>query len=86
MKRLSYNILLRPEPEGGYTVTVPALPGCITYGQDISEAKKMAVDAIKGYLVSLEKHGEPIPSDEESFFTSIYLEPTPQHIPYAASA
>ena len=52
-KKASFRIILRPEPEGGYTVMVPSLPGCITYGEDIQEAKKMAQDAIKAYIVSL---------------------------------
>jgi len=65
MRKLSYRILLRPEPEGGYTVIVPTLPGCITYGKTIEEAKKMALDAIRAYLESLKKHGEPIIDDSE---------------------
>lgn len=65
MKELSYRILLRSEPEGGYTVIVPSLPGCITFGKTIEEAKKMALDAIKAYLESLKKHGEPITDDSE---------------------
>jgi len=32
MRNLNYRILLRREPEGGYTVTVPTLPGCVTFG------------------------------------------------------
>lgn len=72
-KTLRYNIILRPEPKGGFTVLVPALPGCITYGRDLAEAKKMAADAIRGYLASLQKHGEPIPSDATTFITSIDL-------------
>ena len=50
---LSYRILLREEPEGGYTVTVPTLPGCITYGETITEAIAMAREAIELYLESL---------------------------------
>jgi len=65
MKRLSYRIILRPESEGGYTVIVPSLPGCITYGKTVEEAKKMALDAIKAYLESLKKHNEPIVDDSE---------------------
>jgi antitoxin HicB len=65
MKNLTYRIILKPEPEGGYTVLVPSLPGCITYGKTLEEAKKMALDAIKAYLESLKKHGEPIPDDSE---------------------
>jgi len=65
MKKLSYRIILRPEPEGGYTVTVPSLPGCITYGKTLEEAKKMALDAVKAYLESLKKHDEPIIDDSD---------------------
>ncbi len=65
MKKLSYRIILRPEPEGDYTVTVPSLPGCITYGKTLEEAKKMALDAIKAYLESLKKHDEPIIDDSD---------------------
>jgi antitoxin HicB len=57
-----FNIVLRPEPEGGFTVIVPALPGCVTYGRTLAEAKKMAKDAISGYIASLTKHNEPIPA------------------------
>lgn len=74
MKTSMYHIIFRPEDEGGFTVIVPSLPGCITYGKDLREARKMAKDAIKGYISSLKKHNEPIPeSDENSLFTSIEL-------------
>jgi antitoxin HicB len=62
---LSYKILLKPEPEGGYTVNVPALPGCITYGVDIEEAKINAREATELYIESLKEHGEEILSDED---------------------
>ena len=57
MKILKYRVLLRKEPEGGYTVIVPSLPGCITYGEDIDEALKMAREAIELYLESLNEQG-----------------------------
>ena len=72
-----YNVIFRPEPEGGFTVIVPALPGCVSYGKDLREAKKMITDAIKGYLASLKKHRELVPTDEESFFTSVEIKRTP---------
>jgi len=72
-KTFRYNVIFRPEPEGGFTVIVPSLPGCVTYGKDLKEAKKMAIDAIEGYLASLRKHKEPIHTDEEIFFTSIEI-------------
>ncbi|OGI29424.1 MAG: hypothetical protein A2288_03840 [Candidatus Moranbacteria bacterium RIFOXYA12_FULL_44_15] len=72
-KRHQFNVIFRPEREGGFTVVVPALPGCVTYGRDLKEAKKMATDAIRGYICSLEKHKETIPSDEETFISLIRL-------------
>ena len=69
MKQLRYNVLFRGEPEGGFTVVVPSLPGCVTCGGNLNEAREMALDAIRGYVASLKKHGEPIPSDEESFMS-----------------
>ena len=66
-EKLRYNVILRPEPEGGFTVVVPGLPGCITYGKDLQEARNMAVDAIEGYIISLRKHKEPVPTDDEYF-------------------
>ena len=66
MRVLSYRILLRKEPEGGYTVTVPSLPGCVTYGETVEEAVTMAKEAIEVYLESLREHGEEIPTEEET--------------------
>ncbi len=63
-KRLSYRILLRKEPEGGYTVIVPSLPGCVTYGDSIDEAIDMAKEAIELYIESMEEHGEEVPTEE----------------------
>ncbi len=54
-KILNYHIIFRPEPEGGYTVIVPSLPGCITYGKNLEESRRMAKNAIKGYVISLKK-------------------------------
>ena len=62
LKTLHYNLIFRPELEGGFTVIVPSLPGCVTYGKNLEEAKEMARDAIEGYLYSLKKHKESIPS------------------------
>jgi antitoxin HicB len=73
-KILHYNLIFRPESEGGFTVVVPSLPGCVTYGKTLKEAKDMASDAIVGYLYSLKKHGEPITSDADNFVATIDIE------------
>jgi antitoxin HicB len=62
--RYHFNIMLRPEPEGGYTALVPALPGCVTYGRTVDEAKEMAKDAISGYIASLRRHNDPVPIED----------------------
>ncbi|KPJ65585.1 MAG: antitoxin HicB [Syntrophobacter sp. DG_60] len=74
MKVLSYRILLRKETEGGYTVIVPSLPGCVTYGNTIEEAIKMAKEAIKLYIESLKEHGEEIPTEEGTLEYTLTVE------------
>ncbi len=78
-KHLRYNIIFRPEPGGGFTAIVPSLPGCVSYGKNLTEAKKMIIDAISGYIASLKKHNELIPTDEENFFASVEVKNTPVH-------
>ncbi len=69
-----YNIMLRPEPEGGFTAVVPALPGCVTYGRTLKEAQDLVKDAISGYIASLRKHNDPIPTDDDTLVASLDFE------------
>ena len=61
--KLQYTITLRPEPEGGYTVRVPALPEVVTYGVDEAEALRMAHEAIELALDVRRDEGDEIPAD-----------------------
>jgi len=61
---VSYKVVLEYN-EGYYTVTVPALPGCVTQGRTKEEALERAKEAIQGYLESLQKDGIAIPKDVE---------------------
>jgi predicted RNase H-like HicB family nuclease len=72
--RYYYNIMLRPEAKGGFTAIVPARPGCVTCGRTLPEPRKMAKDAISGYIKSLRKHKEPVPTDDETLVASLDLE------------
>ena len=63
MSTPTYTVIYEPQPEGGYTVTVPALPGCVTEGDTLDEARRMAEDAIRGYCESLLADGLPLPPD-----------------------
>jgi antitoxin HicB len=58
-------IYLEEAAEGGYIVSCPQLPGCVTQGDTAEEALAMIKDAIQGYIASLKKHGEPVPPSLE---------------------
>lgn len=77
VKIAKYTAIFEPAEEGGYTVVVPALPGCVTEGDTFEEAVGMAKDAIKGYIESLKKHREPIPEEEPSSFIGTIEVPIP---------
>jgi predicted RNase H-like HicB family nuclease len=66
-QNLNYRILLIKEPEGGFTVNIPALPGCITYGENMEEAIIMAKDAVQIYIESLIAHEQEVPTEENTF-------------------
>ena len=62
-----YSILLIPDPEdGGYTATVPALPGCVTEGDTLEEVLENIRDAIRLYLEDVEASGEQVPVEVAS--------------------
>jgi antitoxin HicB len=66
MSEHQYTIVLQPDPEeGGYTVTVPALPGVVTQGETLEEAIVMARDAIQLHIEALIADGEPVPEERE---------------------
>lgn len=69
----TYRILLNEEPEGGFTASVPALPGCITYGETLDEALTMAKEAIEGYVSLLKEEGRDIPDDSKTFEYSLSI-------------
>ena len=70
----TYKIHLHKENEGGFTVSVPALPGCITYGENVDEAIEMAKEAIELYIEELKERGEIIPDDSNVLEYSLNLE------------
>lgn len=65
---LRYDVIFEEAKEGGYVVTVPSLPGCISEGDTFEEAKKNISEAISAYLESLAMDGEEIPGGDETVF------------------
>jgi predicted RNase H-like HicB family nuclease len=60
-----YRIVLEPQQEGGYTVYVPALPGCVSQGETVEEAMDNIKEAITVYVDSLKDRGINLPQVEE---------------------
>jgi antitoxin HicB len=69
----TYKIYLHKEVDGGYTVTVPALPGCITYGENVDEAIAMAKEAVELYLEEMKSRNEEITDDSNTLEFSLNL-------------
>jgi len=61
---LSYKVVLEPCEEGGYTVYVPSLPGCISEGNTKGEALENIKEAIKGWIEVSKQYGDVIPPSD----------------------
>jgi len=61
-----FTALFEPDEDGGYTVSFPALPGCLTHGATKDEARRMAAEVLQGYLETLHEDGMPIPVENDS--------------------
>ncbi len=64
-KKFQFTVLFEPAEEGGYTITVPALPGLVTEGRTLEEARAMVSEAIQCHVESLLEDGESVPDDVE---------------------
>jgi predicted RNase H-like HicB family nuclease len=64
-EKVKYKIVLEPQEEGGYTVYVPALPGCVSQGQTVEETMDNVKEAITVYLESCKQRGIDLPQVEE---------------------
>jgi predicted RNase H-like HicB family nuclease len=71
LSAMRYTVLLEKESDGGYVVSVPALPGCISQGGSRQEALSNIREAIKVYLEDCEEAGDPIPTEENAEFVEV---------------
>ena len=69
-KILEYTAIFEPAEEGGYVVSVPTLPGCVTEGDTFEEASMMIKDAVEGYVQVLKEEGKEIPQEKSDVVIS----------------
>ncbi|MCX6677883.1 MAG: type II toxin-antitoxin system HicB family antitoxin [Methanothrix sp.] len=70
-----YKVLLRKEEDGTYTVIVPSLPGCLTFGRTVEEALAMAKEALEGIIACMIARGEEEPEEsDDSMICTIAVE------------
>lgn len=62
---MKFSVILHKAREGGYWVSVPALPGCVSQGETKKEALANTKEAIKLYIEVLKEDGKPIPTEPE---------------------
>jgi antitoxin HicB len=74
---LSYTVVLESQAEGGFTVTVPALPEVVTEGETEEEALRMAEEAIRLVLEFRRENGLPAPDDSVPRLRKVVLANTP---------
>jgi len=69
--KLTYTVVLVKEKDGRYSVSVPALKGCHTWGDTLPEALQMAEEVILLYVESLTERGLPVPPDNPEVSVSM---------------
>jgi len=68
---MRYTVVLEQEEDGGYVASVPALPGCISQGDNRAEALKNISEAIKLYIEDCRDAGDPVPTEAGKEFVEI---------------
>lgn len=59
----TYTIVVEPDEDGDFYVTVPALPGCFTHARTVEECRARAAEAIEVHIAGLIADGEPVPEE-----------------------
>jgi len=70
---MKINAVLEPQPEGGFTAYIPALPGCVSEGETEAAAKKNLLDALQGYLTVANKRSLTLAKAKEGKVFSLQV-------------
>ena len=61
---MKFTVIIDQDEDGFHVASCPALPGCHSQGKTRDEALENIAEAIRGYVASLKKHGEPVPQED----------------------
>jgi len=70
-KILEYTAVFTKAPEGGYDVSFPGLPGCVTFGKNLKDAQKYAKEVLELWLEVLLEESTVIVKKQKQGITSI---------------
>ena len=73
MKPLDFKVVLEPDPDGGYVIFCPTLPGCYSQGDTLDEALENIREAIQVCLEDLQAHHEPLPDPSKTLMGSVLV-------------
>jgi predicted RNase H-like HicB family nuclease len=68
---MRYTVVLELEEDGGYVVSVPALPGCVSQADDRAKALSNIREAIELYVEDCREAGDPIPTEAGKEFIEV---------------
>lgn len=66
---MDYVVVIERGEDGSYSAYVPDLPGCVTCGDTVEEARSLIAEAIAAHVDSLRIHGEVVPSPTAKAFS-----------------
>jgi predicted RNase H-like HicB family nuclease len=68
---MRYTVVLEQEEDGGYVVSVPALPGCVSQGETRTEALNNIREAIELHVEDCREVGDPVPTEAGKEFVEV---------------
>lgn len=68
---MRYTVILEQEPDGGFVASVPALPGCVSQGDNRPEALRNIREAVELYVEDCREAGDPVPVESGKEFVEV---------------
>jgi predicted RNase H-like HicB family nuclease len=68
---MRYTVILEQEPDGGFVASVPALPGCVSQGDNRAEALRNIRQAVELYVEDCRDAGDPVPVESGKEFVEV---------------